>query len=125
MYTFLQELPFGEGVIGINNIISILIVIVIKSIESMLIVSVLEAIQIPYIYKFGVEKAKMMIFVIMAVLSVIIALIIGGIFYWLEKWGINIDIIQALSYYIYIALIFIIYNVSYRISCKIYKKKEF
>lgn len=120
---FLKEVPFGGY--EVDGIGILIIVAPIKAIESMLIVSIVEAIQIPCIYKFGVEKARMQIFVIMAALSVIITLMIGGILYWLEKWGVDIFMIQGLSYYIYIVLIFVIYNASYKISYKICKKKEF
>ncbi len=124
---FLKGLPIEEEIISVWDIggIGIPIVMVIKAIESVLIVSLVEAIQIPCIYKFGAEKARMQIFVIMAVLSVIIVLMIGGIFYWLEKWGVDMYMMQGFSYYIYIVLIFVIYNASYKISCKICKKKEY
>lgn len=123
-FLFLQGVPFEGSIIEVSGI-GILLEPVLKIIESMLIVSIVEAIQIPCIYKFGVEKARMQIFVIMAALSVIITLMIGGILYWLEKWGVDIFMIQGLSYYIYIVLIFVIYNASYKISYKICKKKEF
>lgn len=87
--------------------------------------SIIEAIQIPCIYKFGTEKARMHMLLIIAILIVMLALIIGGIFYWLEKINITIYDIELFIPSILILLTIFAYNMSYRISCKIYEKKEF
>lgn len=88
-------------------------------------ISIVEAIQIPCIYKFGAEKARMQIFLIMVVLIAIASLLIGGVLYWLEKWVIDISKIQAFIPFVFLGLTALVYNVSYKISYKIYEKKEF
>lgn len=90
-------------------------------------ISTVEAIQIPCIYKFGAEKARMQIFLIMAILICIGALLVGGVFFWLEKWSMN-EVwwyIQPLIPFIITALVVISYIISYKILYKIYIEKEF
>ena len=72
---------FAFGELFTINILEIISV----TLGGILGISIVEAIQIPCIYKFGAEKARMQIFLIMAVLIVMATLLIGGVLYWLEK----------------------------------------
>ena len=84
---------------------------------------------IPFYYKYGSQKGRIMLFVVIMAS----ALLIGGLFKILQ--GINFDIlavINKLENINFIILIFgillfvlIIIYISYLISCKIYSKKEF
>lgn len=103
------------------NILEILIV----TLGGILSFSIVEAIQIPCIYKFGAEKARMQILIIMVILIVTVTLLIGGILYWLEKWNIDISKIQVIIPFVFLGLIVFVYNISYKIAYKIYAKKEF
>ena len=118
--TNILSLIFANGEIFMN-IIEVLVV----TLGGILGISIVEAIQIPCIYKFGAEKARMQIFLIILVLLIGLTLIIGGIIFWLEKWNINISNIECLIPLILMTLIIIIYNISYKIAYKIYEKKEF
>lgn len=67
----------------------------------------------------------MSIFLIIVILTVIGTLLVGGIFYWIEKWGIDTLYIELFIPWIFVGLIVLIYNISYKLSYKIYEKKEF
>lgn len=94
-------------------------------------IGLVESIQIPCVVKFGAEKGRIQ----MSIIIVAISAIIGGIIYILKK--INVDLLIYMSPlmdffnkidnyipFIMILSIFIIYYVSYKISYKIYAKKE-
>ena len=89
-------------------------------------IGIVEAIQIPFIYKYGAEKGRIQIFIAIA----IIAFVLGGIIWIGEKYGINwmensmVEMFSKILPIILIASIAIIYFISYKISCKIYKRKE-
>ncbi len=86
----------------------------------------IEAIQIPCIYKFGAEKGRIQIFIVIA----IIAFLAGGIFFIIEKMNIDLQmnsILNIISHFLPIILILttaIIYGISYKVAYKIYSKKE-
>lgn len=89
-------------------------------------VGFVEAIQIPCVYKFGAEKGRIQIFIVIA----LIAFLIGGIFFIGEKvninWQIN-NVLNLINSFLPIILILstvVIYYISYKIAYKIYKKKE-
>lgn len=88
-------------------------------------VGILEAIQIPCIYKYGAEKARMQIFMIGIIIIVLGMILIGGICYWLEMLSIYIEDFSFLFPFGSILLTILVYYISYNISCKIYDKKEF
>ncbi len=100
-----------------------LIVIAIGSVFG---IGIVEAIQIPCIYKYGAEKGRIQIFIAIA----IIAFLLGGIIWIGEKWGINLlenNIITFISNIIPIILSLatvIIYYISYKVAYRIYQKKE-
>lgn len=83
-----------------------------------------EAVQIPSIYKYGVEKGRIQIFGI----TIIIAFAIGIIVHIGEKISINmngiLDIISKFFPVFLILVIALIYFISYKISCRIYMKKK-
>lgn len=118
--TIILSALFARGELLIN-----LFEIVFVSLGGILGLSIIEAIQIPCIYKFGAEKARMQIFIITIVLLVVFALLIGGIFYWLERWAIDISSLKPIVPFVLVGLIVLVYHTSYKIAYKIYEKKEF
>ena len=94
-------------------------------------ISLVESIQIPCIYKMGAEKGRIYMFLITA----IIAFLAGGIIFFGEKLSsnhilnsfLNIVNIGLELFLPLILLVFIItiYYISFKISYKIYLKKEF
>lgn len=89
-------------------------------------IGIIEAIQIPCIYKWGAEKGRIQIFVVAA----LIVLLIGGFFFIGNEMNIKLPIENMLNIVInYLPVILIlatiiIYYISYRISIKIYNNKE-
>ena len=89
-------------------------------------VGLIEAIQIPCVYKWGAEKGRIQMFIVAA----IIILLIGGIFLVGENANINLpisDILNTIINFLPVILILatlIIYYISYRVSYRIYKNKE-
>lgn len=89
-------------------------------------VGLIEAIQIPCVYKWGAEKGRIQMFIVAA----IIILLIGGIFFVVQEANINFPIsnmpntVTNFLPIILILLTLMIYYVSYRVSYKIYKNKE-
>lgn len=89
-------------------------------------VGLVEAIQIPCIYKVGVEKGRIQ----MIIITVLVALVFGGIIYMGEKLSINLDsnyILEILHQFlplILIAMIIAVYGFSYKVSYEIYERKE-
>ena len=89
-------------------------------------IAFVEGIQIPCMYKFGAEKGRMQIFIVIAIM----ALLLGGIFFIGEKINVNLpvnNILNILTNFlplVLLALTAIIYFVSYKIAYKLYSKKE-
>ena len=89
-------------------------------------IGLIESIQIPCVYKWGAEKGRIQMFIVAA----IILLLIGGIFFVGQKSNINLpvnDVLNNIINFLQIILLLatiIIYYISYRISCRIYKNKE-
>lgn len=87
-------------------------------------IGVVEAIQVPCIYKLGAERGRVQIFIVIA----IIAFILGGIFFLGEKMSINLpvdlNLINQFIPMILVVVTLLMYYISYRISCNIYSKKE-
>ncbi len=98
----------------------------ITTISGMFGISLVEAIQIPSIYKWGAEKGRIEMFVLIFA----IALIIGALGYFLTeaKVDINVEIIKNFfKQYGIITLVIIMtimYYISYKISYNIYNKKD-
>lgn len=86
-------------------------------------IGVVESIQIPCIYKSGAEKGRIQMFI----LTILVALLIGGICFLAEKINFNILKIQELNKLLPIILLIInlgMYFVSYKVSYKIFQNKE-
>ena len=89
-------------------------------------VGLIEAIQIPCVYKWGAEKGRIQMFIVAA----IIILLVGGIFFVGQKSNINFPVNNMLNIVfdflpaILILATIVIYYVSYRVSYRIYKNKE-
>ena len=89
-------------------------------------ISLMHAIQIPSIYKWGAEKGRIQMFI----LVLIIVAILGGIYFLINKANINIDMemlnnfITRFGLIILIVSTIIMYSISYKIAYKIYKNKE-
>ena len=93
---------------------------------SVLGIGIIEAIQIPCVYKWGAEKGRIQ----MVVVTALVALLAGGIIFIGEKANIQFpanNILDIFSKYlplIFIGITIIIYFISYKVSYKIYFKKE-
>lgn len=89
-------------------------------------IGLVESLQIPCIYKYGAEKGRLQIFIII----ILIAFVIGAIVGIGERLGINLpldNLSNIINNYLPIILIVataIIYGISYTISYRIYSKKE-
>ena len=89
-------------------------------------ISLIQAIQIPSIYKWGAEKGRIQMFVL---LFMIIAVVFGiGYLIMNANFNINVEMIENFMNKFGIALLILfmifMYYISYRISYKIYENKE-
>lgn len=89
-------------------------------------IGLVEAIQIPCIYKVGVEKGRIQ----MIIIAMLVALVVGGIVYLGEKVSINLDshyILGVLNRFLPLVLVLgiaFVYGISYKVAYEIYSKKE-
>ncbi len=86
-------------------------------------IGLIEAVQIPCIYKWGAEKGRIQMFIAV----VLIGFVIGGIFFLGEKLNFKFSIGDVLNNFTPIILLLatvILYFVSYKIALNIYAKKE-
>lgn len=89
-------------------------------------IALIQAIQIPSIYKWGPEKGRIQMFVLIFILVAVVA----GIGFLLMKSRINVDMEMIESFMnrfgliLLAVLMFVMYYVSYKISYKIYRNKE-
>ena len=89
-------------------------------------VSLIQAIQIPSIFKWGAEKGRIQMFIVLFVL----ALIGAGVGFLIKESGLSVDIeklesvLKNFGLFLLVLLSFIIYFISYKVSYKIYKNKE-
>lgn len=96
------------------------------TIGGMLGISLIQAIQIPSIYKWGAEKGRVQMFILVFILIVLVA----GVGYLIMKSSFNIDlakienIMQQYGLILLLALMAVMYYISYKVSNKIYSKKE-
>ncbi len=99
----------------------------INALSGMFGISLIQAIQIPSIYKFGAEKGRIQMFVIIFLVIILIA----GAGFLITNLGLNIntqEITNFLNKYGIIILIIsmiLMYTISYKISSKIFLKKDF
>ena len=89
-------------------------------------VSLIQAIQIPSIFKWGAEKGRIQMFIVLFGL----ALIGAGVGFLIKESGLSVDIeklesvLKNFGLFLLVLLSFIIYFISYKVSYKIYKNKE-
>lgn len=120
--TIIISLSLNKGMPNFIDLISI-------ALGGMFGIGLVESIQMPCIYKLGAEKGRIYMFII----TIIIAFIAGGIVMLGEKiinfFSINLssinNIIEVIFPIILLGLIVFEYFISYKISYKIYSKKEF
>ena len=100
--------------------------LIISTMGGIFAISFLQAIQIPSMYKWGAEKGRIQMFI----LVLIIVAMIGGIYFLINKANINIDmeminnIITKFGVWILIISTIVMYFVSYKIAYRVYKNKE-
>lgn len=96
------------------------------SVGGMFGISLIQSIQIPSIFKWGAEKGRIQMFIVLFVLVIIVA-VVG---FLLKQAGLSVDIEKLesiLNNFGLVALILLsclMYFISYKISYKIYKNKE-
>ena len=89
-------------------------------------IGLIEAIQIPCVYKWGAEKGRIQ----MVIVTAFVALLAGGVIFIGEKINIQFtsnNIFDMLSRFLqlgFIVVIIAMYYISYKIAYKIYEKKE-
>jgi len=112
-YIFSQQLP------NIQSLISL-------ALGSILGIGLIESIKIPCIYKYGVERGRIQVFIA----TIIIALLIGGVFFMVEKVGADLpinNVLNMLNNYLPIILIVaiaVMFYISYKVAYKIYSKRN-
>ena len=100
--------------------------LLVSTIGGMFGIALIQSIQIPSIYKWGAEKGRIQMFILVFG----IVAIVSGIAFLLIKMNININmgrlenILNNYGIPLLIAIIVLMYLISYKISCRIYKKKE-
>jgi len=100
--------------------------LLISTIGGMFGISLIQAIQIPSIYKWGAEKGRIQMFVLIFLLVVLIS----GIGFLIMKSNININLdifenfMERFGMIFLVLLIGSMYFISYKASCKIYSNKE-
>ncbi len=120
--TIIVSLILNKGIPNIVEFISI-------ALGGILGIGLVQSIQIPCIYKMGAEKGRIYLFII----TIIFAFGIGAIVTLGEKMFVNYSInlnyinsiIDTFFPFILCILIFFEYFISFKISYKIYSKKEF
>ena len=89
-------------------------------------ISLIISIQIPSIYKWGAEKGRIQMFVIIFIIIIMVA----GIVYVLLKTGLNINFVNINNFFnkfgivILLTSLIIMYYISYKISYKIFLKSR-
>ena len=99
----------------------------ITSLSGLFGIALIQAIQIPSVYRFGAEKGRIQMFLLLFLL----VLMIAGVGFLITKIGfdINIEKINRFMNHFGIPILIlvsaILYYISYKISYKIFKKKEY
>ena len=100
--------------------------LIITTIGGMWGISLIQAIQIPSIYKWGAEKGRIQMFILVFILIAVIA----GIGFLIMKANFNIDLemienfMNKFGIALLIASIVAMFYISYKVSYKIYRNKE-
>lgn len=85
---------------------------------SIVIFSLIQSIQIPLIYKYGAEKGRLQIYIVMMIFFV------GGGIILANFPNLDLSFIDNFSLILFILLVIFNYFISFKISCLIYEKKE-
>ena len=89
-------------------------------------ISLMQAIQIPSIFKWGAEKGRIQMFILLFIIIVIAA----GAGFLIMKSNLNINMemlenfINQFGLVLLVALMIVMYSISYVVSYRIYKNKE-
>ena len=89
-------------------------------------ISLIQAIQIPSIFKWGAEKGRIQMFILLFIIIVIAT----GAGFLIMKSNLNIDMemlenfINQFGLVLLVALMIVMYSISYVVSYRIYKNKE-
>ena len=89
-------------------------------------IGLIEAIQIPCVYKWGAEKGRIQ----MVIVTAFVALLTGGVMFIGEKVNIQftsnniLDMLSGFLPLIFIVVTIVMYYISYKVAYKIYEKKE-
>ena len=100
--------------------------LIVTTIGGMFGISLIQTIQIPSIYKWGAEKGRIQMFILIFILFLIIA----GIVFLIMKSNLNINIelienfMNKFGIILLVLFMAVMYFISYKISYKIYKNKE-
>lgn len=100
--------------------------LLISTVAGMWGISLVQSIQIPSIYKWGAERGRIQMFVLIFILIVAV----GGIGFLALKSGIDIDLGMIESFMnefgiiLLVVLMFAMYFISYKVSYRIYRNKE-
>ena len=100
--------------------------LLISSIGGMFGIGLIQSIQIPSIYKWGAEKGRIQMFILVFG----IVAIVSGLVFLLMKMNIslNMELIEMFlnnfGILLLLVIIALMYFISYKISCKVYNKKE-
>lgn len=119
LLTFIMAFAFQKEILNLQEMILL-------GLGGILGISFIEAIQIPCIYKWGAERGRMQ----MLIVTAIIALLIGGLFFLGEKLNITLPSEQELAIcstfipFILMGVIVLIYFISYKVAYRIYSNKE-
>ena len=119
MLSYIVTFAMNKQVPNIEEIISV-------GLGSVLGIGLIEAIQIPCVYKWGAEKGRIQ----MVIVTALVALLAGGIIFIGEKANIQLptnnilNIVNTFLPLIFLGLTIIIYYMSYKVAYKIYDKKE-
>lgn len=111
---------------AINKQVSNIEELILAGLGGILGIGLIEAIQIPCVYKWGAEKGRIQ----MVIVTAFVALLTGGVMFIGEKVNIQFtsnNILDMLSRFlplIFIVVTIVMYYISYKVAYKIYEKKE-
>lgn len=93
---------------------------------AILTVLVLQSIQIPIMYKFGAEKGRIIQILLVVSIVTVVSAVIVYLIKILPPYSLDsVKVLMKYGYVIGIVVISLLYFISYKISYKIYLKKEF
>ena len=100
--------------------------ILLTILTAILIMIVLQSIQIPIMYKFGAEKGRIIQILLVVSIVTVVSAVIVYLIKILPPYSLDsVKVLMKYGYVIGIVVISLLYFISYKISYKIYLKKEF